>query len=327
MPFFKYPSLTNEYAVAKSRSILSKMNTIAYSTEKIHGSNVQYVFDDRDDVVNFGAFSHNGKKIGGKDDKGEHIMDTQFKLVMDIAFQMDLPNIASSIFTEFEEVDSINIYGEYFGSGVQKTQYFINEREERGFQVFDIFLHYKEDPQEVYRSMGLLELIDYVGRDKMVPIEDIDFLSNLIEKDIVEQSHYGGEREGNVYKEIHGSWIDPVTKYCGIKHKRAEFLEVSKAPKQPKVKLSDEFLEVVERLSTYVTENRVRNVHSHGDIKFINKNIGAIMLEVKKDILKEFADNEDYAPDVDLSKAIKSCDRDIAMAVRKVIAEVGDMED
>lgn len=56
MPFFKYPSLTNEYAVAKSRSILSKMNTIAYSPEKIHGSNVQYVFDDRDDVVNFGAF-------------------------------------------------------------------------------------------------------------------------------------------------------------------------------------------------------------------------------------------------------------------------------
>jgi len=329
MAYFKYPSLTNHYAINKSRQISEALETLCYSTEKIHGSNVQFAFERDEPITKFKAYSRGGTLISGTDSEGNVVQDKQFPLVADMAVAYNLPEVAADIFADYHSIDKINIYGEYFGSGVQKTNYTLSELGEKDFQVFDILYSFKGEDEDTRHSMGLAELLHYVGAEKMATIERFGSLKDLIATDIPTDSTYGGQREGNVYKSVNGMAISPNIKYLGIKHKRPEFSEVASKPKQPKqpVKHSDELLELASSVEDYVTINRMRNVHSHGDIPFTYNNIGKIMYLFKQDIIKEFTEDNSEVNIKELEKALKMSDRQIAMLAKDVINELGEVED
>jgi hypothetical protein len=63
-------------------------------------------------------------------------------------------------------------------------------------------------------------------------------------------------------------------------------------------------LKIIETISTYLTENRLKNVLSHGEIEPIPQNIGKLIKIFTADVYKEFFDeNPEYTPS-DFSKIV-----------------------
>lgn len=87
-----------------------------------------------------------------------------------------------------------------------------------------------------------------------------------------------------------------------LKNKNEDFVEKShaRAPKKP-IKLSGEAEIVLETLSTFVTESRLRNVLSH--IGQVNKNqFGMILGQMVQDIMKDYG--KDYLTEMDEWKRV-----------------------
>lgn len=76
-----------------------------------------------------------------------------------------------------------------------------------------------------------------------------------------------------------------------VKRKHKEFSEISrkyKKSKAPKV-FTEEQKKILVELTQYVTERRVENILSHGDIERSPKNIGKLIGVTIKDSMEEFA--------------------------------------
>lgn len=306
--FFKYPSLTNHYAIGKEFRIINRLDDFWYSTEKIHGANASY-------ILTSNGNEYFAKRSGIIDFESS---DKQFNQLPNVVSEA-VKSGAKKVLENYQS-DKVIIYGEYYGKGVQSMEYDIIKDGKKDFRVFNIFVQESEDS---YRVLGYEEMKSFIDKSDLVPILEIDTLRNLLSKDQDEESALGGFKEGDVYQPISSYIIDGNNRFVGVKRKTDRYLEVEKVPKQTKSSPSWSIKEISirEELGRYITENRLNNVLSHGDLELIPQNIGKIMLVFKEDAIEEFKKETEieYDEGTDFMKLINGWSKDIATLIKNKI--------
>ena len=149
---------------------------------------------------------------------------------------------------------------------------------------------------------------------------DSDTLQDKLNRSLLDKSHYGNILcEGEVYHPLNTFKYTYGTTFPVVKRKHKEFMEVSRKPRKKKKKsnvVSPELIELTDKVSDYVTERRLDNILSHGDISLEPKNIGLLIKEMTKDITEEYLQEN---PDTDkylLGQALRRLNKDIAFTVK-----------
>ncbi|GGC74741.1 RNA ligase family protein [Enterococcus wangshanyuanii] len=314
--FMKYPSLVNHYAIGKEHCIANKLDELWYSTEKIHVANASIVIN------------RNGEQGLAKRTSLITDDDKQFSALKLVIPDTVYESIAK-IFEYHPSIDYLNVYGEYFGNGVQSMDYEVNKNKNKSFKVFNVLVHLIGFPATSRYVFGYEKLIYFFERDDLVPIEDIKPLREFLKQEPDDKSYLGGNREGNVYQPINGYEINTHDglKFIGVKHKLASFSEKQKnnnKPNRTKEIFSIEELEIRTELGEYITINRVKNVLSHGEYDLVPKNIGKIMLAVKEDAICEYTretTREVNESAISLKKLVEGYSSQIAKMIKELIRE------
>ena len=297
MKFLKYPSLTNHYVVPKSNFLTNLLDKTFYSTEKIHGANISIIVDKNEVCyAKRSSFLIDSEMRAG-----------MFSNLPEIAKSTKIEEVLKQIREEFGAMQVYG-YGEIYGAGVQRMEYKENLSKVKSIRLFDVFV---EDKDSKITVLGLADLQKYFTPDQLVPFESKGkTLKEYISEDLDLSSQLGGIREGNVYKlvDTYELTYDPFSEkylFVGVKHKTDDFKEVGRIQKIKEIEHIDTTtLKFIETLSTYLTENRLKNVLSHGEIEPIPQNIGKLIKIFTADVYKEFFDeNPEYTPS-DFSKIV-----------------------
>lgn len=301
--FLKYPSLTNHYAISKSTRIMDSyydQSQLWYSTEKIDGTNFSVHISK--DEVKFGKRN----SFINQDDK-------PFNRGINIVNSTDLVDFIQKNFIQNSN-EVIHLYGELFGSKIQKTNYDIAKEGKNDLKFFDAIVE-SEDHSFAQVSLNSLEYLLSTVPQMTIPISKIGSLSELLDTTPSDNSQYGGLSEGIVLKPIGPNFYTKEVPYLGIKYKTAAFAEVKKIPKHSAEQIAVP-MEVHLALSDYVTSNRLHNTISKGDIQPSSENIGALIVAMKNDIKTEYQrENQELDPKV-LDKAVNSQSGFIANIVK-----------
>lgn len=301
--FLKYPSLTNHYAISKSSRLTSayyNKNQLWYSTEKIDGTNFS-VHISKDDVK-FGKRS----SFITQDDK-------PFNNGISIVNNTDLVSFVQENFLK-DSNKVLHLYGELYGSKIQKTNYDVAKLGKNDLKFFDAIIE-TEDHSLIQLSLNKLKYILSTVPEMATPTINTGTLSELLEIIPADKSQYGGMSEGVVLKPINSNVYVETTPYLGIKYKTAVFAEVKKIPMRNKEKTIVP-MNVHLAISDYVTVNRLHNVLSKGDITLVTENLGKLIVAMKNDIKIEYErENTQIDPRV-LDKAVNSLSGSIANIVK-----------
>jgi Rnl2 family RNA ligase len=138
--------------------------------------------------------------------------------------------------------------------------------------------------------------------------------------------------EGVVLKPVESCFFGNGCR-CILKNKNEKFSEKQKVKKTKKqgIKLSDEAKRLYEEACTYVTENRLRNVVSHGLVLSNEKKaFGVIMKEMNKDVfddfLKDCGDDFRKLESSEQKKISKTLNKNVANLVRPHFRNILDGE-
>lgn len=321
--FLKYPSLTNHYAINKSRLLQSylvgdKQEALFYATEKIDGANIQLSFSPYE--RNFAFYKRSGKIE--EDEK-------PFDAIKDIISDDEIAEIMENFIYQYEELSEyrdtvVHVYGELFGSKIQKQSYNLTKEKKRSIRFYDIIVDSPEDSNQMI-ELGI------VGIKSIVPEKFLPFfieggckkpLSKWLVDEPSSESVYGGINEGYVFKLVEPHLFEREGTYIGIKYKTDAYLEVAKVPKAPRKQHEVKNPELVYDVSRYVTEQRLMNILSHGEVALSFENFGTLMSLMTDDILKEYLRDEDHAKyeDDEVEEAVnKGNNKLIAEVIRNVI--------
>lgn len=308
--YLKYPSLTNHYAIKNSRLLSSYLfgenkEKEFYATEKIDGSNIQLSFSTETKEYDFFKRSGNIEEDEKPFNSIKNIItDDEVNSIID-KFIESYPNYTNSI---------VHIYGELFGSKIQKQDYDLSKENKRSIRFYDIIVSSLEDSETL--ELGLLPLQSLIP-NKFLPYfidgGNKKTLNNWVKEEPESVSHYGGVNEGYVFKLVDTHPFNLDTSYIGIKYKTDAYLEVAKVPKTPRKQITIANPELVEDISRYATEQRVMNIVSHGEVELDFKNFGKLMSLMSEDIIKEYSRDEDTSD---------YTDEDIEVAVNKGINKI-----
>lgn len=311
MNFLKYPSLVNHYAIGKSQRLVNRYdNMLWYASEKIHGANASY------------ALSANGEEYFAKRSGIIADDDKQFSTLPD-CITPDIRQGAKKLFDYYPDADTIYVFGEFFGKGVQHMNYDIVKEGKKAFRVFDVILKFKNGELVV---CGINVWKNVFDNDSIVPYNTLGkTLKEFLETSPSEESALGGYSEGIVLKPLAGYPMKTTQDFLGVKYKTEKYLEVKDKPSKPRKKapeLTVEQLNTLNNLGKYITKQRVSNVCSHGDYELIEKNIGKIMMEVKKDAANEFIkETGSTFTEKELIGLTKSFSGEIAKYIKELIQE------
>lgn len=307
--FLKYPKMPNlEKISSKDKKIFKAIEDeeIFYATEKIDGTNTQI------------AITKNNAKIGKRSTFLKDVENPWTNLF----FKDEIQDLIKLIQSKIDDNLLIRIYGETFGPKIQQNKYKLKDID---FKVFSVFV--TDLNNDKHYCLGRLEM------EKLIPEE---FLLKLLKKGTIsdiskELSKTSDDfnievKEGDVYNKFdtYELFLDKneknelfVVNFLGIKNKNEEFKEIKK-PKKPidKESLKKE-KELKENLLRYVTENRLNNILSKGDITLENKNIGPLIKAMQEDIKEEYC--EEILDKELFNKALKSISREIALLVKSKI--------
>lgn len=309
MHFIKYPSLINFYSIAKNRDVVDCLDKEYYATEKIHGSNIQVCITDKKEV------------LVGK--RSAYITDEK---PYSIVYEMLTDEFIESIYEYIKNnnLKRVIIYGELFGSGIQRMDYDLNKENKKGIRFFDFFE--VEQDNAIYSNLKSFQTL--VPEDMRTPIIKVDLLKNLINDELKKESYYGGSMsEGNVYKPY-------VDRYClcksgtdkryypVVKHKHKDFSEVKNVSQKEVIILSEDEIAAIDLVDNYNTKNRVKNVLSKGDVELIDKNIGIIIKKTQEDIFKELtAENENIDEELIKKTINKTTAKEIVKFIKEIMKE------
>lgn len=304
--FMKYPSLTQNYNVIKSRNLSAELSTdnLWYATEKVDGTNIsihvnletqEYVLAGRNGII--------------KPETDEGKMYTGLDNFLSKEFVHDLIARAKDIYMPFDTHSGlipflpkvVHLWGEYYGSRIQKHDYDIAKEHKRDVVLFDGIVEGYDTTVPMHR-MGVSELIFLIDEnDGMLPkfIETEDSyieakpLKEWLAQEPDEKSFYGGTSEGIVLKPVRGMGYIPEVdqqNFLGVKYKTEKYLETRNI--HPKIPKETKNPELVADLERYLTEARVMNVISHGDIAPEFSNFNDLRLALTADVVKEYKDDE-----------------------------------
>lgn len=301
MKFIKYPSLTNDYALNKQNNILQRLDDLWFTSEKLDGMNVSIIMNNEGTI-------NEAKRSGVLKDENDF---EQFKKFIEFnqKYGKDLFNKLMNIIND-KDADQIQLYGEVFGKGIQKSKYNVNS-----VKFFSAIITI-DDKDIVLSRKYLQHFID----DYLIPIETIRPLRELIDIDIENQNGKFGETfEGYVYLPYDEEIDLQLDHFPAVKHKTEKFSEVKKSKKSKKA-ISSSQLKLNLDVDRYVTENRIIHVISNNDIELIPQNIGKIIKLTQEDINKEYKHENNINDENQLKVALKSTSKNIANTIKQMIA-------
>lgn len=320
LEFKKYPKLTNHYNIEKERVFDNWMSELYYSDEKIDGSNTQMTFlieNNKIKDIKVGSRNH----FIEADDKNNIAKVYSFvdKVKEAIEFNINL----------LPKDCVVRVFWEIFGAKIQQTKYDVTKDGNVDYRIFDVFIELPNDDTYVlgqYDLYNLLSKLDETSNylsNLFKFSEDSDTLHDKLNHSLLDKSHYGDILcEGEVYHPLNTFKYTYGTTFPVVKRKHEEFMEVSRKPWKKKKKTSvasSELIELTDKVSDYVTERRLDNILSHGDISLEPKNIGLLIKEMNKDINEEYLKEN---PDTDeslLEQALRRLNKDIALTIKNRI--------
>lgn len=320
LEFKKYPKLTNHYNIEKERVFDNWMEELYYSDEKIDGSNTQMAFLIENNKIK-------DTKVGSRnhfieaDDKNNIAKVYSFVDKVKEAIEFNIDKLPKDCV--------VRVFGEIFGAKIQQTKYDVTKDGNVDYRIFDVFVELPNDDTYVLGQSDLHNLlVDLVGTTNYLSNiylspEDSDTLHDKLNHSLLDKSHYGNILcEGEVYHPLDTFKYTYGTTFPVVKRKHKEFMEVSRKPRKKKKKsnvASPELIELTDKVSDYVTERRLDNILSHGDISLEPKNIGLLIKEMHKDITEEYLQEN---PDTDkylLGQALRRLNKDIALTIKNRI--------
>lgn len=311
--FIKYPSITNHYAIGKSTFLREQLNKDYIVTEKIHGRNISLIMDNRgswDIASRNGFFVESDKNIYEK-----------AKTLIDPELLDGLKNIVYELYKNDHSFMQLILYGELFGSGIQKMDYDINKENKKDIKFFDMAEVYINPTGIFSIFQGYEDVADYrLDKWFVKPLGDgklIDLISRDIEDD---KSEYGGYIEGYVYRPARF-----YTQYAGdkspiVKHKTEKFAEMKQVKERKTIQGNPKFISLVE---SQFTMNRLDNLLSHGDLELSLENMKNIIIAMQEDIKKEIKDLVDEKDFAEIEQIIRKSGRLVPPLVKeKLLDEV-----
>jgi Rnl2 family RNA ligase len=294
----KYNSIENSYREQFIEKIrLSGYENIKYViTEKIHGSNTQLKFDGKDFAI--GARTHY-LEPGEKHYNAAEILEP---------FKPKLENLFYHLKESINEIEEVILFGEIFGGSyphkdvpkdnhackVQKGVFYSPSNQ---FMAFDIMYKLAGEQHSYLSYEQFKDACDNFDIPRVPLMTIANSLTEALEftndkTSVVYQYYNLPEIENNI---MEGVVIKPYNTdiFIGqhrliLKNKNEKFAEVTKEPKPPiENELTDEHKVILEEMSKYVTENRVRNVISkEGEITI--KDIGKIIDLTNRDVIQDY---------------------------------------
>lgn len=306
--FLKYPSLVNHYAITRNRAVSNQLNEIFYATEKIHGSNMSFHINLETNEI---TYASRNRVVNVLDSLGAKLI----KLSPEKFLKQD---VLKDLLETYTEIKFISVYGELYGAGIQSMDYKENKESKVDFKVFSVILQRENE----YVVLGLKELQSLFDEDKLVPMfYENKTLDELLKLDLPKDSKLGGHQEGLVYKPVKTfiTFADNPS-LLAVKHKHEDFEEKKTNKKGEKVEVSGDVLQLTENLKLYVTENRLNNILSKGDLSLNKKNIGKLIQAFQNDIAEEVARETDFNLEL-VPQAIKRINPIIAHLILNKIEE------
>lgn len=280
--FLKYPSIENHYQAKFIAMFLTNYTELKDETfiimEKIHGANIQI------------KITKDAYKVG-KRNSFMKPTDSFYGLLdfVENNFLDAIKGIQNAWKSFCYPVESITLYGEYFGKGIQKGVYY---GESKYIRFFDYRIN---NILQVQRNF--LEFAKRFGLPIVPEIAIVQGLENALNFNTEFNSKISPEVildnicEGVVIKPLYKNYYSSEGSLFYIKKKNSKFLEKSKQPSPKQVVDLGKIGELQEIFKTYINKNRVESVFSkHGaikDIKQVSKYIKYVLEDATIDFLKD----------------------------------------
>lgn len=265
MKHIKYSSITNSYMEQVINHALVNFNCYNWAVqEKIHGANFSFIIDKEG---NFRVGSRN-QLVDGTFFNCQQVIDRYKDKVVELA-------------NNIEFKDQITLFGELYGSKIQKEIYYSDKVE---FMLFDIKI------DGVYST---LTEVNYLADNFNIPS-----VPTLFEGTLEECLNYPNEfnstfsnKENNICE---GVVIRPtnVSQYFNntrliFKNKNVKFSERSVSKKVRKPKELPEHLVQFSEYEDFITDNKLINVLSHIGKIDNNSKVGVLFKEFNLDVINE----------------------------------------
>jgi Rnl2 family RNA ligase len=283
MSFKKYFRIENGYRSSYIERALNNdpsIETVNYVLqEKIHGANISFLFDVE---TGFSVYSRNNK------------LDPQSNEFYGLADVLGTPEISTLIKTiqDFSNNNTVTIrlYGELFGSNIQKGVWYGDRA-----QILFYDVEFDGELQPVHALVSLMMSFDQV-KDWFVPhvtvtesftdaMEfDVSQLKSMLTPDGYDKPNI---MEGVVIKPYFEKKVDQFDKAFYIKNKNEAFLEKAKEKKPREVR--DDNVEILRsQFISYLTDMRLQGIFSkYGMIKDITQ-MGEYIRYIHFDALEDF---------------------------------------
>lgn len=312
IPFRKYPSIENSYRQKYMDDLLERgLNKgIWVVTEKVHGSNYQF----HAEIPPIGKIDVTSGKRSTY--LGDNASFFNHEVVYD-KYESKIINLAFALNQADSSVVGLNVYGELCGGHyphpeveqdnqatlVQKGVYYHPSNE---FVAFgDIMVFFKKMGtvhSKWLKYSDAIQLLETCSIPFVRPLYSGDFdgaisYPNEFQTTIPEYFDLppidGNICEGIVIKPNEATYITPHER-CILKNKNEKFHENSAAPKKPRDNSMPEHLvPIVEEMSTYMSEARLRNVLSKiGEVgqKDFGRLLGELTQDAFVDIMKDMSE-------------------------------------
>lgn len=306
--FMKYPSLTNHYAIsAGTRGIYAHLNSQWYATEKIDGANVsvnidlqtgRYTFAKRTELLDMDA------------------LEEPYTSLPEIITPEIVAGMAEKL-RGLGYTTVAHVYGELFGAGVLTEQdYQVTTENRRDVILYDILVEDTRDDDSTLTELSLHDLHAVIPNAFAEKVIKTGTLISLLQQEPETTSLYGGLNEGYTYKLVDGiTGFDRMSSYTAVKHKTPAFSE------RRKVKVPATRALTLNQLSmlSYITERRVANILSHGDIPAEMRSMRLLIPTLQEDVATEWL--REVGADSGLTNAealaeVKGLSRDITQTAK-----------
>jgi len=276
--FKKYPSLTNHYQNKDINYFEMKfgdeMKKVTWTlSEKIHGANFSILFQPQAKPE---WFSRNNKITGDNFYNCEELIEEYVFAKLPIIQQFST-----------KTKQTVRLYGELYGPGIQKGVEYGNER---GIKFFDMMVNDQFISQQAFEDF----FFDHFLGSMLVPLLGrVPTLQDAINLDTRFNSKLSDKTdnivEGVVIKPFEKVLVDAQGSLFYIKKKNDEFKEKQKVKKIRTVtNYTEEVNEYRAIFLSYINKNRVESVFSkEGEISSF-KEIGKYISLIHKDALDDF---------------------------------------
>lgn len=282
MIFKKYPSIENSYRDKHIGIWLNHSPELRVEdfiiVEKIHGANFQILIDE--DGVRFA--SRNMLLSDDSDFFGYKTVVEKYK---------DMIKTFESMIDD--KTKSLRIFGELFGSNIQKG---VDYGKEKRIRIFDIYIN-----EELLSQSDTIKLLDSFNLIKyFVPIlQVVKGLDKALEFDTrfnTRLFNNGKENisEGVVIKPYNNVYTIEGKSVFYLKKKNDEFMANKQASKKKVDPLSGQLMKVRDLFIGYLGDDRVQTIFSQNGVieepKDIGRYIKLIMTDAREDFLKDHMD-------------------------------------